>query len=284
MGTRTSTEFAVSADGTRIAWRRHGKGDLVILFIPTWNLVDSRVVRHQVDFLAARATVVTYDPRGAGLSDRPTHGYDFPMHAADALAVLDTVGVGRASIVTASRGMDSAILLATSHPDRVERLVAVAPYLQFEAPASDRFWTIHEIKEKKDLFSAHGWRTDWPAFARVFMEGVFSEPDSEETIRELVEIALQASPEILITQERELRWAAIPPLLPAVQVPTLLIHGDGDLAVPVSLAQRIADPMPNARLHVLPGAGHRPDIRNPERVNELIAAFLIPSPTEPATA
>jgi len=271
----TDGRFALSADGTRIAWRRLGMGERVILFVPTWNLVDSRVVKHQVDFLAPRATVLTYDPRGAGASDRPDHGYDFPMHAADALAVLDAADVMRASVVTASRGLASSVVLASTNPQRVERLVSVGSYIQFEPTTDDRFWKIANISEPSDLLSAHGWRTDWPAFARRFMESVFSEPDSEDTIRELVDIALNASPEVLITQERERDWGAIPPLLATVEAPTLLIHGDDDHGVPLSLARRIADAMPNARLDVLPGAGHRPDIRTPERVNPLIADFLL---------
>jgi len=284
IGRATNNGFAVSADGTRIAWQRHGAGEPVILFIPTWNLVDSRVVRHQVDFLGARTTVLTYDPRGAGASDRPDHGYDFPMHAADALAVLDAAGVERASIVTASRGMNSAILLASEHPRRVDRLVAVAPTVPLEPKKGGAFWTIDEIREDADLASAHGWRTDWPAFARWFMGRVFTEPDSEEKIQEFVDIALDASPEILITQERETNWATIPPLLDSVRIPTLLIHGDGDVMIPVSAVQALADALPNARLELIRGGGHRPDARTPARVNELIATFLIPSPTDPAAA
>ncbi len=280
MEAASNSGFAVSSDGTRIAWQRHGEGEPVILFIPTWNLVDSRVVRHQVDFFGARTTVITYDPRGAGVSDRPDHGYDFPMHAADALAVLDAASVGRASIITASRGLGSTVRLASAHPGRVERIVAVGPYVPFEPSTDDRFWTIDQVAEPGDLFSAHGWRTDWPAFARRFMENVFSEPDSEATIRELVDIALGASPEILITQERELNWAAIPPLLRALTTPTLVIHGQEDHAVSVAQAQQIVDAMQDARLEIIPGGGHRPDIRTPERVNELMAEFLIESPIQ----
>jgi pimeloyl-ACP methyl ester carboxylesterase len=276
--------FAVSEDGTRIAWQRHGAGEPVILFIPTWNIVDSRVVRHQVDFLSAQATVVTFDPRGAGASERPDHGYDFTMHAADALAVLDAAGVERASLVTASRGVNSAILLAARYPERVGRLVAIAPYVRLEPKTGGTFWTINEIREEADLFSAHGWRTEWPAFARWFMSRVFSEPDSEQTIREVVEIALEASPEILITQELELNWDAIPPLLKSVTNPTLLMHGDGDVTTPMSMGQALTDALPSGRLEVIPGGGHRPDIRTPERVNRLIAAFLIGSTPEEATA
>lgn len=267
--------FATSSDGARIAWYRYGTADRTILFIPTWNLVDARVVGYQVAALEEDATVVTYDPRGAGRSDRPDHGYDFPMHAADAIAVLDAAGAGPVSVVTASRGIGASALLATAHPERVDRLVAVAPYLQFEPPADDRFWTIEEIGEVRDLFSAHGWRADWPAFARVFMERVFSEPGSEETIRQMVSIALDASPEVLITQERDLDWPRIPPLLPAVKAFTLFIRGDEDLAVPEALSDRIVGAVPNSRMHVVPGGGHRPDIRSPELVNPIIREFLL---------
>ena len=74
--------MATSSDGTRIAWYRYGEGERAVLFVPTWNIVDARVVGHQVAALEAHATVVTYDPRGAGASQRPSRGYDFPLHAA----------------------------------------------------------------------------------------------------------------------------------------------------------------------------------------------------------
>ena len=96
--------MASSADGTRIAWYRYGRGERAILFVPTWNIVDARVVGHQVAALEEHATVVTYDPRGAGASERPERGYDFPLHTADALAVLEATGVDEVVLVTASRG------------------------------------------------------------------------------------------------------------------------------------------------------------------------------------
>lgn len=101
--------MATSADGTRIAWYRYGGGKRTILFVPTWNLVDARVVGHQVAALEPHATVLTYDPRGAGASERPKGGYDFPLHAADVLAVVDATGVGRVALVTASRGLNAAV-------------------------------------------------------------------------------------------------------------------------------------------------------------------------------
>lgn len=252
--------MATSADGTQIAWYRCGDGDPAVLFVPTWNLVDARVVGHQVAALEPHATVITYDPRGAGASERPERGYDFPLHAADALAVLDVNEVERASLVTASRGLNAAVLVA----QRVDRLVAIAPYMRLETdpapPNPER---------------VEAWRTDWPGFIVPFMHTVFTEPDSAEVIAEMIAIGLEATPEVVATQELELDWRTPALTLASVACPALVVHGDGDAAVPVSLAQSIVAAMPDARLELIRGGGHRPDIRTPELVNPLLLEFLV---------
>lgn len=255
---------ATSVDGTSIAWYRYGHGDQVILFVPTWNLVDARVVGHQVVMLEPHATVITYDPRGAGASGRPAHGYDFTLHAADALAVLDANEIGRASLVTASRGLNAAVLLVTDHPRRFERLVAIAPYMQLESDPAP---------PNPERLAA--WRTDWPGFIVPFMHAVFTEPDSADVIAEMIEIGLEASPDVVATQELELDWTRPARLLRTVSSPTLVVHGDSDKPVPPSLARSIVEEMPNARLELIPNGGHRPDIRSPEIVNPLLLEFLV---------
>ena len=63
-------------------------------------------------------------------------------------------------------------------------------------------------------------------------------------------------------------------LLPRVQVPTLVIWGEDDRIVPVSVGRRIAAAMPAARLDVISGAGHLPHIENPEEVIPLLRMHL----------
>lgn len=255
---------AESADGTSIAWYRFGDGERAVLFVPTWNLVDHRVLGHQVAVLSAEATVLTYDPRGAGASGRPERGYDFPSHAADALAVLAATDVGAVSLVTASRSINTAALLITDDPGRFERLAAIAPYVVFEPDPS---WPDPEVLES--------WRTDWAGFVRPFMHQVFTEPGSAELIDEVVAIAMEASPEVIVTQELEFDWARPAALLGDVETPTLVIHGDSDATTPMSMVERIVDTLPNARLALIPGGGHRPDVRTPELVNPLLREFLL---------
>ncbi len=88
-------------------------------------------------------------------------------------------------------------------------------------------------------------------------------------------IGLEASPEVIATQEAELDWTRPARLLGRVRCPTLVVHGEADAPVPVSLAEGIVAALPNARLELIPGGGHRPDIRSPEVVNPLLLDFLL---------
>ena len=256
--------MATSADGTRIAWYRYGGGERAVLFVPTWNLVDARVVGYQVAALAPHATVVTYDPRGAGASERPERGYAFSLHAADALAVLGATGIEHTALVTASRGVNAAVLLTADDPKRFDRLAVVAPYMQLEAePAPPNPEWLESL------------RTDWPGFIVPFMHAVFTEPDSADVIAEMTAIGLEATPEVIVTQELELDWKRPARLLGRVTCPTLVVHGEADAPVPVALAESIVAAMPNARLELIPAGGHRPDIRTSELVNPLLLDFLL---------
>lgn len=265
---------ARSDDGTRIAWYRYGDGDPVVLFVPTWNLVDARVVGYQVRDLQESRTVITYDPRGNGASDRPAGGYDFTHHAADAIAVLDANGVDHAAVITASRGTNAAAILAAAQPARVDRLVAIAPYVPIQRQDDVDFWEPPATNVGWDLYNAHAWLAVWPAFARFFMDAVFPEPGSAALIDEMVAIALDATPEVLVAQERELDWSRAPALLPSVRCPVLLIHGDADATLSVDAVQAVAALLPDARVELVAGGGHRPDIRSPDLVNPLLTAFL----------
>jgi pimeloyl-ACP methyl ester carboxylesterase len=118
-------------------------------------------------------------------------------------------------------------------------------------------------------------RADWPGFIGPFMHQVFTEPDSADVIVQMTAIGLEATPEAVVAQEEELDWQRPAGLLAAVACPTLVVHGEQDAAVPVSLAESIVAAMPNARLVVIPDGGHRPDIRSPELVNPLLAEFLL---------
>ncbi len=107
-------ERTVAADGVRLAvreWPGEGRGVLLVHGLASsshiWDLVAPR--------LARELRVVAYDQRGHGSSAKPSAGYGFERTAADALAVIRTLGLGRAIVVGHSFGANVALELAVRH-------------------------------------------------------------------------------------------------------------------------------------------------------------------------
>ena len=253
--------------GVRIAWRRYGNSPQTVLFIPTWNFVDSRVLRHQVEGLRNEFRVITFDARGSGQSAHPSSGYSFDHHADDALAVLDATDTSSASVVAASLGTHGAVLLAARHPTRVERLVLIAPPM--DMPGAE------ELPESDEDGSAEpDWRTAYAEFVPWFINRVFSEPDSQATIDDVVSIALDADQAMLRQQSSELDWDRAPGSLADVACPALVIHGTADRTLRLPAVRAVAAALPRGTLKLLDGLGHRPDIRRPDLVNPILAEFV----------
>src|SRR5215211_1777818 len=114
-------EGYVERDGVRVAWELYGSGEPTVLLLPTWSIIHSRHWKSQIPYLARHARVLTFDGRGNGRSDRPgtAEAYAEREFAADAVAVMDAVGVERAVVVGLSAGALWGALLAADHPERV---------------------------------------------------------------------------------------------------------------------------------------------------------------------
>ena len=274
----------VDVAGVVIAWDSFGHGDSAVLVVPTWNFVDSRVSASLVRDLSREFRVVTFDPRGAGRSDRPPTGYRLEDHLADAVAVMRDTDLARASVVAGSSGANVAALLAARLPVRIERLVLIGPAIEVPSSATlddadddTEFWTERPSYEGWERWSAPYWRQDWPGFARWFLQEAFPEPDSGEVIDAILGIALEADPEILIEQHREQHQerAAVSAVLGEIVSRTLVVHGALDRSVPIAVAVEVAAAIPSAVLAVAIDGGHRPDIRSPQLIDPLVRDFLL---------
>ena len=86
-----------------------------------------------------------------------------------------------------------------------------------------------------------GLRADWAGFIVPFMHDVFTEPEAADVIAEMIAIGLEATPEVVVTQELELDWQRPARLLGRVTCPTVVVHGEADVHVPVAHAESIVD-------------------------------------------
>ena len=272
----------MTRDGVRTRWESYGRGDLTILFMPTWSIIHSRCWKMQVSEFARRHHVLTFDPRGNGGSDRPSDpaAYSEDEFAADALAVMDAADTEIALVVALSLGAQRALVLAGEHGARVCGLVLIGPALALAGPVSDERQAAAEFETDSGTdqgwgrYNAHSWRRDYRGFVEFFFGEVFSEPHSTKEIEDCVGWSLETDAETLITAE-------VPGLDPArtrklcgqVQCPVLVVHGAEDAIVPHAIGVQAAS-LTGGRLVTMEGSGHCPHARDPVRFNLLLRQFI----------
>lgn len=276
-------EAAVTVDGIHVAYQVFGDQPRAVLLLPPWSICHSAIWRHQVERLAEHYTVVTFDGRGNGASDRPLDpsNYTDDVSAADALAVLDALGIDEAAIACVSGAARVGLILAARHRDRVPAAIFIAPSLPITPPIPEFAHAVSVFDEPQEAyagwqkFNRHYWQQDWPDFLAFFMGRCFTEPDSGVEITEYVEMGRYTTPDVitLTADAPGLGREEIVDLAAALSSPTLVIHGAADAVSPVERGQELAR-LSSGELFTLPASGHQPQYRNPELVNPAILEFL----------
>ena len=289
-------EGYIERDGVRVFYEVYGDGEQTILLCPTWSLVHSRVWKMQIAYLARHHRVVVFDPRGNGKSDRPhsLEAYAESEFAQDAVDVMDATDTGQAVVVGLSRGTQRVLLLAAEHPERVSRLVVVAPWFPVSwAPGAVRFRAmssprVQPMFHRKPLttrswakFNAVHIRRDMRDFVEWFAATSTTESHTTKAFDDVVGWGLETDPETLILTI--LADAATPltrrdqrALARRVRCPVLIINGTQDKISPLADAKALAD-VTNGRLMVMEGADHVPEARHPVEINLAIREFADPS-------
>jgi len=277
------SEGVLERDGVRVRWQRYGCGEPAILFMPTWSIIHARCWKMQIADFARRHTVLTFDPRGNGGSDRPRDAgaYAEEEFARDALAVLDATGTEAAIVVALSLGAQRALVLAGEHPQRVRGLVLIGPSINVDAARAtqrraeiDHFFADSDSDEGWARYNAHSLRRDYAGFVDFFFGEVFSEPHSSKPIEDCVGWGLETDAETLITAELgELDCERTRALAARVSCPALVVHGGEDAIVSHAVGVKAAE-LTGGALVTFAGSGHCPNIRDPVRFNLLLRQFV----------
>jgi 3-oxoadipate enol-lactonase len=264
--TSSPTRFVTVGDA-QIAYDVTGSGPAVVLLHA--GLGDRTMWDAQVPVFANDFTVVRIDARGFGETRKPPVGYS---SVADVVSVLDHLGIQRAHVVGVSMGSQTAIELAVAAPERVASLVPVAA--RTGVPVSPELragWDrVDEIVESGDIEGANEYEL------RMWIDGPFRTPEMiDPTFRERVRVMNGA---LLVRDDVE--GEEVKPDPPAeerlgeISAPTLVLYGDQDIADVQEAGPRLAQAIPGARLVVMPGVSHLPQMEKPERFNEIVLEFL----------
>jgi pimeloyl-ACP methyl ester carboxylesterase len=267
--------FAASEGGVGLYYEEAG-GGTPVLFIHEFA-GDHRSWEPQVRFLARRHRCVTYAARGYPPSDVPTDpaAYSQELAVADALAVLDHLGIQRAHIVGLSMGAFCALHLGLARPERTVSLVVAGCGYGAHPDAQESFRA--ESLAIAEAFQDQGAAALAPTYGAGPARVQFQNKDRrgwEEFVRMLSE---HSSAGLALTmrgvQRERPSLYDLTGELRTLEVPTLLIVGDEDagcLETNLMLKQTI----PSAGLVVLPRTGHTSNLEEPELFNRLVADFL----------
>ena len=277
----------VEREGVKIYYEVFGAGEPTLLLMPTWTVVHSRQWKMQIPYLARHCRVVTFDGRGNGRSDRPTEpdAYREEEYAADALAVMEATATQRAVLVSLSRGAERSLHFAASHPERVDKLVFIAPALPLP-PATPRLKAIQEFSEPLTTYSGwgkwnrHYWVEHYEDFLEFFFSQCFTEPHSTKPREDCVGWGLDTDPETLVLTQLAPRLTdeqGVRELLARIDSPVLVINGSDDAVRPCASGARLAELAGGAYV-MLEGSGHLPHARDPVKVNLLLRDFVKPAP------
>jgi non-heme chloroperoxidase len=249
-----------TSDGVQIAYRVVGEGPRTILAIHGW-MVSSTVHDEMAERLdLAGYRLVLPDLRGTGESGRPATGYTVERYASDVSELMDALGDSSFVLIGHSMGGAIAQWLAATAPARVSAMALICP-----VPASG----VPFPPEAAALFRGADNRE---AKATILGMACTNLPESA---RERLLASGETIPAACIAEGFE-SWSslAFADRLAAVTARTLVVATDDPFMPPAFLRQTIADKIAGARVAVIPGAGHYPQVERPAETVAVLSAFL----------
>lgn len=267
----------VDAGGVRTRYLETGnpEGPVVLLLHGTAGSLENFCANYGP--LAQTHRVIGIDMLGCGYTDKPDHPYLIPDYARHALAVLDALGVDQAAVIGVSLGSWVGARLALDHPDRVTRLVMVAPAGIVVDPEEEKEFGADVRRRRQGAAQAPSWESVTTAMGRLML-------NPEDLIDDLVGVRLRIyeQPEMAAAMGHLLaftsggqdlsraEWAQL-------QQPVLVIAAVDAPNMFLDNARLLAQVIPNAELVEMTGCDHWAQFERAEEFNQLAGQFLTAS-------
>jgi class 3 adenylate cyclase/pimeloyl-ACP methyl ester carboxylesterase len=261
----------------KIAYQVLGEGPRDLVYVTGWvsHLEHAQEEPGLARFyrrLASFSRLMLFDKRGTGLSDRvpDTELPTLEVRMDDLRAVMDAAGSERAAVFGTSEGGPMSALFAATYPERTTALIMYGSYATrvWEpeypwAPTSEERQAFYDVVEEQ-----------WGGV--VDLQSMAPSLANDAAFRERFASFLRraASPGAAVALARMNTQVDIRSILPAIRVPTLLIHRTGDLDCAVEGSRYMAQRIANARYVELPGNDHIPWIGDQDAILDEIAEFL----------
>ncbi len=263
----------INLNGRKTHYIEKGKGKPLILLHGFFY--DSYLWAENIDVLAEKFKVYALDLWGFGYSTRDKLDYDYQLYVEQVLLFMDSLNLSRASIIGQSMGGGTAILFTVQHKERINKLLLVAPSgLPNPLPLTAQFFKLPLIGELllglRNNFIRRKNLTDfWIYNKQLLNETYFENVTRFHKIHNTNEVLLK-----ILRKQFFGRLKDEINSLASMEIPTLLVWGRKDKAIPLCRGKQMQDILKDARLEVMENAGHVPNFERAEEFNQLAIDFL----------
>jgi class 3 adenylate cyclase/pimeloyl-ACP methyl ester carboxylesterase len=261
-------QFCLTPDGVQLAYARTGSGPPLVKtgngppLVKTGNWMthlefdfESPIWRGLYRELSRDHTLIRYDARGNGLSDRDVEDVSLDLFVGDLETVVDAAGLERFALLGISQGCAVSIAYAVRHPERVSHLVLFGGY---PVGWAKRARSAAEKEQGQAMLTLMrlGWGQENPAFRQLFTSQFIPDGTKEQAdwFNKLQRVS--TSPEDAVRNLVANGDTDVSALLAQVSVPTLVMHPRDDARVPFDQGRRLAAGIPGARFVSLASRNH----------------------------
>jgi len=252
-------KFCCSADGVRLAYAMVGNGPPLVKAANWLSHIEyeweSPVWRHWYENLARHYTLIRYDQRGCGLSDRQVSHISLDAWVKDLETVVNAVGLDKFALLGKSQGGAVAAAYTAANPKKVDQLILYGGYLRGRQL---RDLSVQEKEEAEMLIKLilMGWGSENPAYRQVFTT-LFMPDANLEQIQSLnslhkISTSAETAARIVSCFDRiDVRKQAL-----KITTPTLILHARDDSRVPFEEGRLAAATIPGAQFVPLESRNH----------------------------
>jgi pimeloyl-ACP methyl ester carboxylesterase/DNA-binding CsgD family transcriptional regulator len=277
--------FCTSRDGVRIAYATCGDGPPVVLGAH-WGTThlkldwESPIFRPWLSMLMRRHTLIRYDLRGCGLSDRDGVEFSFDKFVDDLEAVVEAAGVEHFALFGRAGGGMTAMAYAVRHPERVTHLVICGGYARGRIARSTTSEQLEDAQTRLKVLEL-GWPWRYADISLQMQEA------TAEQIRSFTDLLRLATSPANAADLMRVFWGLdLREIAPRVGCPTLVLHAREDAVGPFEEGRSLAGLIPGARFVPLESRNHLILESEPawRQLVDEVNAFLPASPAKPTDA
>lgn len=260
----------INVNGVNLNYEESGQGDETIVF-SHGLLWSSRMFDHQIAVLKDKYRIIAYDHRGQGQTEVTASGYDMDTLYEDAVELIETLNLGKVHFAGLSMGGFVAMRIAARRPDLLKSLILI------ETTADP------EPKENVPKYKMLNLVARWLGFGLV-TKSVFQIMFSQSWLNDASKAdehqywkqQLHNNDRIGITRAVTgvVNRKGVFDELAKIDVPTLILVGEEDVATVPAKAERIHQALQQSKLVYIPKAGHTSTVENPDVVNDALIDFL----------